>query len=82
MANNEVSNNCEFHYIIYTSDEGSFLIPRDKFRAKKFSHSYEIDSPIELTTRKAKLPCPVTSSEDVNGVLMAFWRDGREKKDG
>jgi hypothetical protein len=77
-----MANNCEFHYIIYTNDDGSFLIPRDKFRAKKFSRSYEIDSPIELTNRKAKLPCPVTSSEDVNGVLMAFWRDGREKKDG
>jgi hypothetical protein len=74
--------NCKYHYIIYTNDDGSFLIPRDKFRAKKFSNSYEIDSPIELTRRKAKLPCPVTSYEDVNGVLMAFWRDGREKKDG
>lgn len=71
----------KYVYVIYTNEEGSFLIPRDKFRAKKFSHSYEIDSPIELTTRKAKLPCPVTKAEDVNGVLMAFWKDGREVKD-
>ena len=71
-----------YTYIIYTNEEGSFLIPREKFRAKKYSHSYELDSPIELTNRKAKLPCPVTKAEDVNGVLMAFWKDGRENRDG
>ena len=81
MANNEVSNNCEFHYIIYTNRRGSFIVPADKFNCLKFSHSYEIDSPIELTTRKAKLPCPVTKAEDVNGVLMAFWKDGRNESD-
>lgn len=71
-----------YTYIIYTNKRGSYIVPADRFRAKKFSHSYEIDSPIELTTREAKLPCPVTKAEDVNGVLMAFWRDSRENKDG
>lgn len=72
----------KYTYVIYTNKRGSYIVPVDKFDCSKFTHSYEVDSPIELTNRKAKLPCPVTSSEDVNGVLMAFWKDGREVKDG
>ena len=68
-------------YVLYTNDRGSFIVPKDQFKAKKFTHSFEIDAPdeVNICDKKIKLSKPVTSVDDVNGVLSRLFR---EKEDG
>ncbi len=56
-------------YVVYTTARNSFIVPKDKFKAKKYTHSYEVDSPIELATRRVKLPVRVTEASQIGGLL-------------
>lgn len=59
-------------YVIYTTPTASYIVPKDMFKAKRFSHSYEVDTPIELCTKKAKLPVRITDAAKVGDVLKVL----------
>ncbi len=59
-------------YIVYTTAKNSFIVPKDQFDAKRFTHSYEVESPIELATRKVKLPVRVTEASQVGELLKVL----------
>lgn len=59
-------------YVVYTTDKNSFIVPKDKFKAKKFTHSYEVDSPVELATRRVKLPVRVTEASQIGELLKVL----------
>lgn len=61
-----------FSYVVYTTKRNSFIVPKDKFAAKQFSHSYEVDSPVELATRRVKLPVMVTDAEQIGRLLKVL----------
>lgn len=61
-----------FHYVVYTTKRNSFICPKDKFAAKQFTHSYEVDSPVELATRRAKLPVMVTEASQIGELLKVL----------
>lgn len=65
-------------YVLYTNDRGSFIVPIDQFKAKKFSHSFEIEAPdeVKICDKKIKLSGkPVTSVDGVNGILSRLFRE-------
>ena len=59
-------------YVVYTTARNSFIVPKDKFKAKKYTHSYEVDSPIELATRRVKLPVRVTEANQIGELLKVL----------
>ena len=61
-----------YSYIVYTTKRNSFICPKDKFAAKQFTHSYEVDSPVELATRRAKLPVMVTDASQIGELLKVL----------
>ena len=61
-----------YSYVIYTTKMNSFICPKDKFAAKQFSHSYEVDSPVELATRRVKLPVMVTEASQIGELLKVL----------
>lgn len=56
-------------YIIFTTTKNSYIVPKDKFEAKQYSHSYEIDTEAELCSRKTKLPVRITDGSHIGDVL-------------
>lgn len=56
-------------YILYTTKSNSYIVPKDKFEAKQYSHSYEIDTGAELCSRKTKLPVRITDGSQIGDVL-------------
>lgn len=61
-----------YTYIVYTTKRNSFICPKDKFAAKQFTHSYEVDSPVELATRRVKLPIMVTDASQIGELLKVL----------
>lgn len=59
-------------YIVYTTAKNSFIVPKDQFDAKRFTHSYEVESPVELATRKVKLPVRVTEASQIGELLKVL----------
>lgn len=59
-------------YVVYTTAKNSFIVPKDQFDAKRFSHSYEVESPVELATRKVKLPVRVTDASKIGELLKVL----------
>ncbi len=59
-------------FVIYTTKTASYIVPKDQFSAKRFSHSYEVDTPLELCTKKAKLPVRITEASKVGEVLKVL----------
>ena len=59
-------------YVVYTTARNSFIVPKDKFKAKKFTHSYEVGSPVELATRRVKLPVRVTDASQIGELLKVL----------
>lgn len=56
-------------YIVFTTQSNSYIVPKDKFEAKRYSHSYEIDTEAELCSRKTKLPVRITDASQIGDVL-------------
>ena len=56
-------------YIIYTTKSNSYIVPKDQFKAKQFSHSYEIDTDLLLCDKKVKLPVRITEAEQIGSTL-------------
>lgn len=57
-------------YIIYTTKNGSYIVPKAKAKLPKhYTHSYEIDSPVPICTRRCKLAAKVETMEAVSGLL-------------
>lgn len=56
-------------YIVYTTKTNSYIVPKDKFEAKQFSHSYEVDTELALCSRKTKLPVRITDASEIGEVL-------------
>lgn len=61
-----------YSYVVYTTKRNSFICPKDKFAAKQFTHSYEVDSPVELATRRVKLPIMVTEASQIGELLKVL----------
>lgn len=59
-----------YTFVIWTVKDKSYMAPIEKAKLpKKFSKSYEIDSPILICNKKITLPAPVTKIEDVSGII-------------
>ncbi len=56
-------------YTLYTTAKNSYIVAKEKFEAKQFSHSYEADTDAELCTRKTKLPVRITEGSQIGSVL-------------
>lgn len=70
-------------YIIYTTKTASYVVPKEKAKLpKKFTASFEIDSPVKICDRRCRLPARVNKVEDVNGVLVRLFevKDAEEAK--
>jgi len=68
-----------YTYTIYTNKRGSFIVPTDKVKLPKdYTHSYDVDSPVEICNRKVKLAARVTSVDGVVGVLKRLATENPE----
>jgi len=56
-------------FTIYTSRRGSFIVPAGAKLPKDYTHSYDVESPVEICDRKVRLAAKVTSVDGVIGVL-------------
>lgn len=57
-------------FVIYTTARCSYIVPKELLKLpKQYSNCYEIDSPVEICSKRCKLAARVTSMDAVSGVL-------------
>lgn len=68
-------------FVIYTTRTASYIVPKDKAKLpKQFTHSYEVDSPVEICNKRIRLSAKVTKPEHINGILqrLVYGLSGEE----